>query len=174
VRLHEPIVFFIVSCAVPFVKRCGERNALDIREWITCTFLCPKRSDTNCLSKAAAQTSPCPYWNLWLFLALPAVWLAWSLIFFSTSLLSFIWTSGDRRVPELTPFADETMGFIPMSFKNFTPLWPRIMFTAVFIFGLGVGLLVLSAFGDIDTSKTERLKSKKRRPNNIKTSEMER
>jgi len=56
---------------------------------------------------AAAQPFTRPHWNLWLFLALPAVWLAWSLIFFSASLLSFVWTSGDRRVPDLTPFTDE-------------------------------------------------------------------
>jgi len=117
-------------------------------------FLCSGHSNTNLVSKAAAQTSTPPYWNLWLFLALPAVWLGWSLIFFSTGLLSFIWTSGDRRVPALTPLTDETMEYMPMSWKDFTPLWPRIILTAVLIFGLGMGFLVSKAFRDVDPMGT--------------------
>src|SRR5258706_3085139 len=115
-------------------------------------------SDSNLVSNAAAQTSNSPYWNLWLFLALPAVWLVWSLILFSSSLLSFVWTSGDRRVPDLTPFKGEegAMGFMPMSFRHFTPLWPRVILTVVFTFGLGMGILVMKAFRDVvPTSEDE-------------------
>ncbi len=121
-------------------------------------------SDTNLFpNKAAAQPHTSPYWNMWLFLALPAVWLTWSLVFFTASLLSFVWTSGDRRVPDLTPFTDEdrTMGFLPMSLRDFTPLWPRIILTVVLTFGLGVGLLVMKAFRDIGASTWQRPKSKK-------------
>ena len=151
----------MVCCAIPFIKGCREGNELDIREWIM--SLCSKRSDINLVSQAAAQTSTPPYWNLWLFLALPTVWLAWSLIFFSAGLLSFVWTSGDRRVPELTPFTDDdtTMDFIPMSFSDFTPLWPRIILTVVLAFGFGVGFLVMQAFKDVGANKWDRSKSKK-------------
>jgi len=95
---------------------------------------------------------------MWLFIALPAVWLAWSLMFFSSSLLCFVWTSGDRRVPDLTPFTDEgqAMG-VPMSFRDFTPLWPRIILTVVFAFGLGMGLPVRKAFRDVSANKWEQL-----------------
>jgi len=33
-------------------------------------------------------------WNVWVLLALPAVWLAWSVIAFLTAILAFVWTSG--------------------------------------------------------------------------------
>jgi len=142
----------MVYWEIPFVTGCRERNELDIREWIM--FLGFRRSNTNLVSKAAAQTSTPLYWNMWLFLALPAVWLAWSLIFFSTGLLSFIWTSGDRRVPALAQLTDETMEFMPMSFKDFTPLWPRIILTAVLTFGLGMGVFVSNSFKDVDPMGT--------------------
>jgi len=46
------------------------------------------------------------------------------------------------------------MEFMPMSFKDFTPLWPRIILTAVLIFGLGMGFLVSKAFRDVDPMGT--------------------
>ena len=120
-------------------------------------FLCFERSGIDLVSKAATQTSTPLYWNLWSFLALPTVWLAWSSIFFSVSLLSFVWTSGDRRAPDLRPFTDDdTMEFLPMSFRVFTPLWPRIILTVVFTLGLGGGLLVMKAFRNIDANKLKR------------------
>ena len=63
--------------------------------------------------------------------------------------MSYIWTSGDRRVPALTPFTDETAGFLPMSFKHFIPLWPRVILTTVLILGLVSGLLAWKAFNDV-------------------------
>ena len=128
---------------------------MDTREWIM--FLCSERSYTNSVSQAAHRAFTPPYWNMWLFLALPAVWLGWSLIFFSASLLSFVWTSGDRRVPALTPFSDDdTMKFMPMSIRDFTPLWPRIILTVVFALGLGMGFLVMKTFRDVGAEKWER------------------
>jgi hypothetical protein len=99
---------------------------------------------------------------MWLFLAMPAVWLAWSLIFFCASLLSFIWRSGDRRALALTPFTDETAEYLPMSFNHFAPLWPRITQTAIFSIGLGMGPMVVIVFGqssdpkrnDVDSSES--------------------
>lgn len=63
--------------------------------------------------------------------------------------MSYIWTSGDRRVPALTPFTDETAGFLPMSYKHFVPLWPRVILTTVLTLGLVLGLLVWKAFNDV-------------------------
>ncbi|KAJ6485237.1 hypothetical protein DFH09DRAFT_803884, partial [Mycena vulgaris] len=34
------------------------------------------------------------WWNVWVFLAMPATWLAWSIIMFLTCIMSFIWLSG--------------------------------------------------------------------------------
>ena len=150
-RDYEPSVLCIVSCSIPFMEGCRQRNELGIREWNM--FLCSKRSDTNLVSKAAVQTSTPPYWNIWLFLALPAVWLAWSLIFFiifSAGLLSFIWTSGDRRDPDLTPFTDdETMKIMSMPSRDFI----HITLTVVFTFGLNMGWLVMRAFRAIGANR---------------------
>jgi len=65
------------------------------------------------------------------------------------------------------PPTDETIEFIPMSFKDFTPLWPRIILTAVLTFGLGMGLPVSKAFEGVDTNQWER------RPDRASTSEVE-
>ena len=167
----------LLFCALYLARFHSLRDVEKGMSWIFVSgscFLCSKRSDTDLVSKAAAQTSTPLYWNMWLFLALPAVWLAWSLIFFSTSLLSFVWTSGDRRVPELAPFTDDdTMDVMPMSFRVFTPLWPRIILTVVFTFGLGMGLLVMKAFKDVNANKWGRSKSKKSGPDSSSASEAE-
>ena len=63
--------------------------------------------------------------------------------------MSYIWTSGDRRVPALTPFTDETAGFLPMSFKHFAPLWPRIILTVVLTIGLVLGFPIWKVFHDV-------------------------
>ena len=97
---------------------------------------------------------------MWVFLALPTIWLGWSLAFFLASILSFIWTSGDRRVPALTPYDDEATGLLPMSFRQFVPLWPRIILTVVFTLGLGSGVLVWKAFNDVGANKLQQRKVK--------------
>ncbi|KAJ7036527.1 hypothetical protein C8F04DRAFT_953769 [Mycena alexandri] len=37
------------------------------------------------------------WWNVWVLLAMPAVWLAWSIIMFLTCIMSFIWLSGSSQ-----------------------------------------------------------------------------
>ncbi|KAJ7290423.1 hypothetical protein C8J57DRAFT_1045492 [Mycena rebaudengoi] len=34
-------------------------------------------------------------WNVWVLLAIPAVWLAWSIIFFVTCIMVFVWQTGE-------------------------------------------------------------------------------
>ena len=67
--------------------------------------------------------------------------------------MSYIWTSGDRRLPALTPFSDETNGYLRMSFTSFIPLWPRIILTVVFLIGLVMGFLVWKTFRDVGATK---------------------
>ncbi|KAF9038147.1 hypothetical protein BJ165DRAFT_424938 [Panaeolus papilionaceus] len=35
------------------------------------------------------------WWNVWILLAMPAIWLAWSLVLYVTCILSFVWRTGD-------------------------------------------------------------------------------
>ena len=51
------------------------------------------------------STKTAIFWNVWVFLAMPATWLAWSLIFFVVCLISFIWRAGsldDEKMRELS------------------------------------------------------------------------
>ena len=34
------------------------------------------------------------FWNVWVLLSMPAVWVAWSMITFFIAIISFIWTTG--------------------------------------------------------------------------------
>ena len=38
-------------------------------------------------------------WNVWVMLAAPAVWLAWSMVTFLVSILSFVWRTGATDDP---------------------------------------------------------------------------
>ncbi|KAF9560843.1 hypothetical protein CPC08DRAFT_589249, partial [Agrocybe pediades] len=67
------------------------------------------------------------FWNVWVLLAMPAIWLAWSMILFITTIMSFVWRtspiSGDIDTSSLT----ETSAQI---------LVPRIIISS--LLGLGV------------------------------------
>jgi hypothetical protein len=38
-------------------------------------------------------------WNVWVLLATPAVWIAWSMITFIIAILSYVWRSGSTNDP---------------------------------------------------------------------------
>ncbi|TFK63975.1 hypothetical protein BDN72DRAFT_847063 [Pluteus cervinus] len=65
-------------------------------------------------------------WNAWVFLAMPAVWLAWSLLSFLACILAYIWRTGDPAQA-------------PVPFTRGELLASRILVTAV----LGVGFIYL-------------------------------
>ncbi|KAI6013285.1 hypothetical protein EDC04DRAFT_714789 [Pisolithus marmoratus] len=69
-------------------------------------------------------------WNMWVLLALPAVWLAWSMIFFIASILAFVWRSGSTTDPS-----------IPSSLNPEAAIGPRV-FVSVILF---LGILYLGA-----------------------------
>ncbi|KAL0954997.1 hypothetical protein HGRIS_003923 [Hohenbuehelia grisea] len=73
------------------------------------------------------------FWNVWVFLAMPAAWLAWSLIFFSVTVLSFIWRTGSLADPE-----------DPIRLSPREQLGPRIALSIVFGLGLVYFLLTLN------------------------------
>ncbi|EJU05963.1 hypothetical protein DACRYDRAFT_73183 [Dacryopinax primogenitus] len=51
-------------------------------------------------AQAAQASQTNPIWNVWIFLAIPAVFLAWSLIFFIATILAYTWTSDPIVPPE--------------------------------------------------------------------------
>ncbi|CAK5273559.1 unnamed protein product [Mycena citricolor] len=64
------------------------------------------------------------WWNVWVLLAMPAVWLSWSLVAFLISIMSFIWLGGSTADPN---------GFL---LHPKISLAPQILLTAVFVSGL--------------------------------------
>ncbi|KAI6038095.1 hypothetical protein EDC04DRAFT_3113890 [Pisolithus marmoratus] len=64
-------------------------------------------------------------WNVWVMLALPGVWLAWSMIFFIASILSFVWRSGSTTDPSTPSPLDPTAA-----------IGPRVLVSAFFLLGL--------------------------------------
>ncbi|KAJ7068914.1 hypothetical protein B0H15DRAFT_793958, partial [Mycena belliarum] len=53
-----------------------------------------------------AQKGTNIWWNVWVLLAMPAVWLSWSIIMFLTCIMSFIWLGGSSKDTTTSPGAD--------------------------------------------------------------------
>ncbi|KAK7459507.1 hypothetical protein VKT23_009490 [Stygiomarasmius scandens] len=104
-----------------------------------------------CRASRWAETSPTPYqeaqktktllwWNVWILLAMPAVWMSWSMIFFIFSIISYVWRTGSILDPQ------EREGLSPKAV-----LGPRIAITGLFVLGMGYFVLIvktLRAYGD--------------------------
>ncbi|KAF7371078.1 hypothetical protein MSAN_00742300 [Mycena sanguinolenta] len=74
------------------------------------------------------------WWNIWVLLAMPAIWLAWSIISFLTCIMSFIWLTGSSQDQDdfaMSPRA--TLG-------------SRLGLTLVFALGVVYFVLVVGTF----------------------------
>ncbi|KAG1776078.1 hypothetical protein EV702DRAFT_1198692 [Suillus placidus] len=76
-------------------------------------------------AEEARKTTTFIWWNVWVLLAMPAVWLAWSMFFFIAAILSFVWRSGSST--------DSTS---PAPLSPTAILGPRIAITSLFAVGL--------------------------------------
>ncbi|KAJ7691262.1 hypothetical protein B0H17DRAFT_907305, partial [Mycena rosella] len=82
----------------------------------------------------AQKDTPSIWWNVWVLLAMPATWLAWSIVMFLTCIMSFIWLSGtDQNLDDFTVSPHVTLGL-------------RIGLTTVFSFGLIYFVLIVKTF----------------------------
>lgn len=91
-----------------------------------------------------ARNSQTVIWNGWVMLAMPAVWLTWSIIAFTTCIMSFMWRAS----------ANLPSGFaaaIPPS----TELGCRILICVVLGVGVGYGVLILDTFHRYGTKMDE-------------------
>ncbi|KAF7345430.1 hypothetical protein MVEN_01561000 [Mycena venus] len=90
-----------------------------------------KMHKASTFANEAQKTTPGIWWNVWVLLAMPAVWLAWSIISFLTCIMSFIWLSGSSQ--------DQ----LDFAVSPRTALGLRIGLTAVFSLGvIYFGLIV--------------------------------
>ncbi|KAI9455783.1 hypothetical protein BJY52DRAFT_1278584 [Lactarius psammicola] len=84
-------------------------------------------------AEEAQKTETAIFWNVWVLLALPGVWLAWSVLAFIVAIMSFVWRTGARGQSQspLSPKAE---------------LGPRIGITCQVVLGLVYFILVIRTF----------------------------
>ncbi|KAJ6544246.1 hypothetical protein B0H19DRAFT_1170064 [Mycena capillaripes] len=91
-------------------------------------------------AEEARKTDTLIWWNVWTLLAMPAVFLAWSVVFFIMSITSFVWRTGSVLDP------DERQLLGPHAV-----LGPRIAITVVLLLGLlyfGLIIATLRRYGE--------------------------
>ncbi|KXN91132.1 hypothetical protein AN958_02816 [Leucoagaricus sp. SymC.cos] len=84
-------------------------------------------------AEEARRTNTAILWNVWVLLAMPAVWLAWSMVIFIVTILSFVWRTGSE--------ADPSGGRPPLS--TTAALGPRIAITFLVFIGLVYIVLIV-------------------------------
>ncbi|KAI0683596.1 hypothetical protein BC835DRAFT_1295676, partial [Cytidiella melzeri] len=89
-------------------------------------------------AEEAQRSKTMIWWNIWVLLSMPAVWLSWSMLSFCLAILSFVWRTGSSD--------DSSDGARP-------PLSPgdalaiRIVLTVLFGVGIVYFVLILRTFG---------------------------
>ncbi|KAK0455722.1 uncharacterized protein EV420DRAFT_1552868 [Desarmillaria tabescens] len=91
-------------------------------------------------AEEARKTNTVIWWNVWVMLAMPAVWLSWSMVYFVISILSFVWRTGSYVDP------DEREGLSPTG-----ALGPRIAITGVFLIGMVYLVLIIKTLKSYGT-----------------------
>ncbi|OCH93266.1 hypothetical protein OBBRIDRAFT_338693 [Obba rivulosa] len=86
-------------------------------------------------AEEAQKSKTAIWWNIWVLLATPAVWLAWSMISFCVAILAFVWRTGSSDDPH--PRA-------PLSPRQ--ALGVRIAITTIFALGLVNFVMIIRTF----------------------------
>ncbi|KAJ7769068.1 hypothetical protein DFH07DRAFT_715511, partial [Mycena maculata] len=93
-----------------------------------------KMHKASSFANEAQKTTTSIWWNIWVLLAMPAIWLSWSIITFLTCIMSFIWLSGSVQ-DSISPLVSTR-----------DALGPRIGLTCVFSLGLIYFILIVKTF----------------------------
>ncbi|CAL1701919.1 unnamed protein product [Somion occarium] len=102
-------------------------------------------------AEEAQRTKTVIWWNIWVLLATPAIWLAWSMISFCVSILSYVWRTGAEDDPEdgIRPPLNPTVA-----------LAIRVVVTVIFGLGLLYFALIMrtfSTYGEREAGRRGRL-----------------
>ena len=100
-------------------------------------------------AEEARRTNTILWWNVWVLLAMPAVWLAWSMILFVVAILSYVWRTGASNDPDPRP---------PLSPR--AAVGPRIAVTGVFAVGLVYLVLIVRTLKSYGGSRTRRVQGR--------------
>ncbi|KZT13264.1 uncharacterized protein LAESUDRAFT_669722 [Laetiporus sulphureus 93-53] len=96
-------------------------------------------------AEEAQKTKTAILWNIWVMLATPAIWLAWSMIAFCVSIMSYVWRTGS--------VADENS---PPPLGRTQAIGVRTAITAVFVLGLLNFAMIVSTFHSYHGMRRER------------------
>ena len=88
---------------------------------------------THLCQQEAQKTETAIFWNIWVLLALPGIWLAWSVLAFIVAIMSFVWRTG-------------ASGETHASISPRAELGLRIGITCQFVLGLVYFVLVIRTF----------------------------
>ncbi|KAF8964513.1 hypothetical protein BDZ97DRAFT_889465 [Flammula alnicola] len=80
----------------------------------------------------AQRSTTCILWNVWVFLAMPATWLAWSMITFIVCVMSLVWRTGASNDPDSRSMTASQAKF------------PRIGITVVLCLGIIYFALIIN------------------------------
>ncbi|KAG6877815.1 hypothetical protein C0993_003599 [Termitomyces sp. T159_Od127] len=83
-------------------------------------------------AEEARKTKTVIWWNVWVLLAMPAVWMSWAMVLFIASILSFVWRTGSVSDPDDRP---------PLS--EHEALGARLAVTGVFALGMIYFVLIV-------------------------------
>ncbi|KIJ40024.1 hypothetical protein M422DRAFT_174253, partial [Sphaerobolus stellatus SS14] len=75
-------------------------------------------------AEEAQRSKTSLWWNVWVLLAMPTVWLAWSLISYLICIMAFVWRTGTANEPTSPPLSSESA------------LVPRIIISSILTVGL--------------------------------------
>ncbi|KAF8806788.1 hypothetical protein BYT27DRAFT_7101124, partial [Phlegmacium glaucopus] len=81
----------------------------------------------------AKSTKTLVWWNVWILLAIPAIWLTWSIILYIVCIMSFVWRS---TVTGTTSPGISDTGLLTI----------RIVITVVLAIGVLFGFLIMTTF----------------------------
>ncbi|KAF8509637.1 hypothetical protein JB92DRAFT_2729700 [Gautieria morchelliformis] len=90
-------------------------------------------------------------WNVWVLLAMPAVWIAWSMLFFCICIIGLVWdqpfspTSSSPAVPTVSTQTSRVLA-VSSSGTDHGALAPRIVISFTFVLGLVYFILVVRTF----------------------------
>ena len=97
------------------------------------------------LAQEAQKSKTIIFWNIWVLLAMPAIWLAWAMVAFCVSIMSYIWRTGSS--------SDPSDGVRP-------PLSPgqalavRTVLTVIFALGFIYFVMILRTFASYGERET--------------------
>ncbi|KAK7696464.1 hypothetical protein QCA50_001121 [Cerrena zonata] len=98
-------------------------------------------------AEEAQRTKTVIWWNVWVLLATPAIWLAWSMIAFWVAIMSYVWRAGaegdpvDGLRPPLTPHVAIAI---------------RVLASVLLGLGLLYFMLIMRTFGAYSTREAGR------------------